>query len=112
MTTRDESVRTLAEAMGPPNDITRARTILQSPKLSADLDLGTAWRLAVAALPEGRGLSLALDGPGYVASATRWDLDAIEAWSGCDHMERCDCPAPTPIAALDALRAALEARPR
>lgn len=44
-------------------------------------DLGVAWDEAVRAIPEGYGLSVAADGPGYVARATGpGDLN-FEAWS-------------------------------
>lgn len=133
MTTRETSIRTLAEAlhrhehpawadcrlgegmlvnrdgrMVPPEwrgerkcEWDALQMLAASPTLAADLDLGTAWRLAVAALPEGHHLSVALPADGDPCVAMAWDGKADESGHG-----------PDPIAALDALRAALEARPR
>lgn len=118
MTIRDQSTRTLAEALalglrGDPTpgyrhtprtdrqyEALADRILAASPTLARRLDLGTAWDEAVAALPEGSWLSLDFDAAGCKASAYPPSMVAmVKAGRG-----------PTPTDALVALTAALRER--
>ena len=111
---RDESIRTLAEALHhysgsvPAVAVGMAEGILvASPTLATDLDLGTAWRMAQAALPDGwvfKALTYWRDDDSWQAQAMdrrMRNLDDFRHGSG-----------PTPTEALVALAAALRERAR
>jgi hypothetical protein len=112
MTTRDESIRTLAVALwgldlNPPN-VRRIATkaIAASPSLAADLDLGTAWRLA------GReGIRDLIAGAIHAGCEAEWKRRG-EAGVLAITMHFRDAHTETADRITDALRAALEARPR
>lgn len=56
--------------------------------------------------------SIKPDGPGWRANAyTDRGAMVAEAWSGCDHMERCDCPPPTAAEAMAGLADAVTRLP-
>lgn len=103
---RDESIKTLAAAMGPPNDMRRAASLLRSPLLGRRLDLGTAWDLAVAALPEGWMLGHV----GLYANQTWGEGWSVHALS--DGGREIDAKAGDLTDALAALAAALRERER
>lgn len=56
--------------------------------------------------------SIKPDGPGWRANAyTDRGVEVAEAWSGCDDMERCDCPPPTASEAMTGLADAVTRLP-
>lgn len=124
-TIRDESTRTLAEALvedrslrSLSNRVGRlnrvwyermaAELLAASPTLAADLDLGTAWRMAQAALPEGYAGPVLYPRLPDLWHATAADMRFAVALRADD----LSATGPTPTEALVALAAALRERAR
>lgn len=111
-TIRDESTRTLAEALGYGDPVVAAEMatgiLAASPTLAADLDFATAWRMAKEALPGGYG------GPVlYPQRFVGWYATALDERIASSSLAAdFSADGPTPTEALVALTAALRDRAR
>lgn len=121
MTIRDESTRTLAEALHhysgsvPAVAVGMAEGILAaSPTLAADIDLATAWRMAQA---ECKRLGWVFEGVYILSDRSDWGAYAYEPMTedGTSHeagQQTEEGHGPDETAALVALTAALRDRAR